>query len=521
VSAGGALRPTRVELRAALASAVLFTIAFPPFVLVGPVFIVLAPIAIAVARDADQGGSSRSGVRLGFWFGAFAYGATLSWIATALSIYSRLAFLGWLAAVLVVAMMTALTVGALHRARSSTHWPMAILLPLVWVAGEVALERLGALAFPWLPLGLATAPTPLLSQVVDISGVHGASFWIASMNGLVADMFLAGRDRQAIVRRAAIALALCALVTAYGVWRLRTTRLTPMATVAIVQPNIPQSDKWQSENQQRIVDMLADGTRRALASHPKLVVWPEAALPDFLFRHKEWLDTLASLTSASRTPILLGILDVKFRPPLRAEYFNGAMLVDADGSVREPVYHKRKLVPVVERVPFIEPQLVRRYSEYFGGYASGHEPVILHAPLGAVGPLVCYESIFPALSREYRRRGAELLVNITNDAWFGRTLGPYQHHAHAVLRAVETRTGIVRAANTGISGYIDPLGREQGRTAIFIPTTETYLVDSTEAISPFVRFGDFVGWGSLAAVVCLLCAGEARRIVVRRGARAA
>jgi apolipoprotein N-acyltransferase len=520
VNAGATLRPTRVELRAALASAVLFTIAFPPFVLVGPVFLVLVPVAIVVARDADQGGSSRSGVRLGFWFGAFAYGATLSWIATALSIYTRLAFLGWFAAVLVVAMMTALTVGALHRARGLTHWPMAILLPLVWVAGEVALEHLGPLAFPWLPLGLATAPTPLFSQIVDLSGVHGASFWTASMNGLLADTYVARRDHRVVLRRALTALLLSMLVAGYGAWRLRTTRLIPVATVAIVQPNVPQSDKWQSENRSRIVSMLADGTRRALESHPKLVVWPEAALPDYLFRHREWLDTLSSLTSPTRTPILLGMLDVTFRPPLRAEYFNGAMLVDADGNVREPVYHKRKLVPVVERVPFIEPQLVRRYSDYFGGYATGHEPVILHAPLGAVGPLVCYESIFPALSREYRRRGAELLVNITNDAWFGRTLGPYQHFAHAILRAVETRTSVVRAANTGISGYIDPLGRVQGRTPIFTAATSTYLVDSTEAISPYVRFGDVVGWSSFAVVVCLLCASEARRILDRRGAGA-
>ena len=376
------------------------------------------------------------------------------------------------------------------------------------------------MAFPWLPLGLATAPTPLLSQIVDLSGVHGASFWIASMNGLLADMYLGRRDHRGVLSRAVTALALSMLVAAYGAWRLHTTRLVPMATVAIVQPNVPQSDKWQSENQSRIVSMLADGTRRALESHPKLVVWPEAALPDYLFRHREWLDTLASLTTPTRTPILLGMLDVTFRPPQRAEYFNGAMLVDADGNVREPVYHKRKLVPVVERVPFIEPQLVRRYSEYFGGYATGHEPVILHAPLGAVGPLVCYESIFPALSREYRRRGAELLVNITNDAWFGRTLGPYQHFAHAVLRAVETRTGVIRAANTGVSGYIDPLGRVQGRTPIFSAETGTYLVDSTNASSPYVRFGDVVGWSSFAVVVCLLCASGARRILDRRGARA-
>ena len=500
----GALLPNRAEAQAALASAVLFVVAFPPFVLVGPAFLTLVPIAIAVALSVRDGGSWRDAVRLGFWFGVLAYGATLYWIATALAIYTRLALLGWVAAVLVLAMATALVVGALHAARRETGWSFAILLPIVWVAGEVLLEHLGDLAFPWLPLGLATTPTPMLAQIADLSGVHAASFWIAATSGLVADMYLVRHDRRRIVRNAALVVATLLSVSAYGVWRLRSIRLTPMATVAVVQPNVPQSDKWQQENQSRIAGMLAAGTRRALASRPKLVVWPEASLPDFLFRHKEWFDTLTALAAPSRTPIMLGVLDVTFRPPAQPEYFNGAMLVDADGRVRQSVYHKRKLVPVVERVPFIEPRLVRQYSEYFGGYARGREAVILQAPIGALGPLICYESIYPALARDNRRRGAELLVNVTNDAWFGRTLGPYQHFAHAVMRAVETRAGVVRAANTGVSGYVDPLGRVQGRTTLFVSTTATYLVDSTDAVSPFVRFGDWVGWGSVAVAVALL-----------------
>jgi apolipoprotein N-acyltransferase len=516
-----ALRPTRAEAQVALASAALFAIAFPPFVLVGPVFATLVPIAVAVARAVDQGMSWRTSLRLGFWFGALAYGVTLYWIATALAIYTKLAILGWLAAVTLLAIIAGLTVGVMHVARRITGWPMALVLPVVWVASEVLLEHMGDLAFPWLPLGLATARTPLLAQIADMSGVHGASFWIAATSGIVADMFLLRDRRPAVIGRAGAVLTLTTVVAAYGAWRLRTTRLTPTTTVAVVQPNVPQSEKWQSENQSRIVGMLADDTRRALASHPKLVVWPEAALPDFLFRHMAWTDTLAALASPSRTPLLLGVLDVQFRPPARPEYFNGAMLVDGDGVVRQPVYHKRMLVPVVERVPFIEPQLVRRYSEYFGGYARGREAVILEAPLGALGPLVCYESIFPTLARDYRRHGAELLVNMTNDAWFGRTLGPYQHFAHAVMRAVETRTGVVRAANTGISGYVDPLGRVQGSTPLFIATTATYLVDFTDATSPFVRYGDWVGWTSVVVTAGVIVLAVVRRVVVRQEARGA
>jgi len=519
VRASGALLPTRAEGQAAVASAALFAIAFPPFVLVGPVFFILVPLAIAAARAVDEDASWRASVRLGFWFGALAYGVTLYWIATALAIYTKLAVAGWLAAVLLLAMMTGLTIGTLHRVRRATRWPFAVVLPLVWVAGEFALEHLGDLAFPWLPLGLATAPTPLLSQVADLSGVHGASAWIAATSGLIVDMYLLRGRWSAVVRRSVVVLVLGLLVVSYGMWRLETTKLAPLTRVAIVQPNVPQFDKWQNENQSRIVAMLADGTRRALETRPSLVVWPEASLPDFLFRHQDWRDTLASLASHASTPILLGVLDVRFRPPARPEYFNGAMLVDASGQVRQLTYHKRRLVPVVERVPFIEPTLVRRYSEYFGGYAKGRDAVILQTPWAAVGPMICYESIFPSLARDDRRHGAQLLVNVTNDAWFGRTLGPYQHFAHARLRAVETRLGLVRAANTGISGYIDPWGRVQGSTPLFVATTATYLVSVGATTPPYVRYGDWVGWSAFLFTVALVGLTSVRPLFVRHEGR--
>jgi apolipoprotein N-acyltransferase len=502
-----ALLPSRAEGQAALATAALFALAYPPVPLLGPAFVCLAPAAIAVTHRADERAPLRASLRIGFWTGALAYGVTLYWIATALALYTKLAVLGWLAATVVLAIVVAVTFGALHLARRATRWPMVLLLPLVWIAGEMLLAHLGDLAFPWLPLGLTTASTPVLAQLADVSGVHGVSFWVAAVNGAVADMFLECDRRTVVARRALFVLASVAAVVGYGKWRMSTIRLLPMSTVAVVQPSIPQEDKWQEENQERIVGILADVTRRAMAGRPKLVVWPEAALPDFLFRHRDWLDTLATLAAPTRTPILLGVLDVKFRPPDRPLYYNGAMMVDGDGRVRSPVYHKRRLVPVVERVPFIAPDLVRGWSEYFGGYARGSEPVIFHPPIGAVGALVCYESIFPSLAREYRRGGAELLVNITNDAWFGRTLGPYQHYAHSVMRAIETRLPVVRAANTGISGYIDPLGRPQGRTELFERTAAEYLVDFADVRSPYVRLGDWVGMLSALVTVALIGAG--------------
>jgi apolipoprotein N-acyltransferase len=118
--------------------------------------------------------------------------------------------------------------------------------------------------------------------------------------------------------------------------------------------------------------------------------------------------------------------------------------------------------------------------------------------------LICYESIFPAQSRALRRNGADLILNITNDAWFGRSLAPWQHEAHMTLRAIETRAGVVRAANTGISSYIDPLGRVHGATGLFVPAAKTYRAQTTDIRTPFVRVGDWVGWLCIVAAALLV-----------------
>ena len=273
-----------------------------------------------------------------------------------------------------------------------------------------------------------------------------------------------------------------------------------------MQPNVPQEDKWLAQNQGRILGMLLTGSQRALAlDTPQLVLWPEAALPGFLPDHPDWATDVSALAAQSHTPILFGVLDVDFPAAGQMEYFNAAMLADSSGSIRsQPPYHKRELVPVVERVPFLDPRWFAKLR-FFGGFGRGgsdQPPFTL--PFGKVGVLICYESIFPEIAREYRRAGASLVVNITNDAWFGRSLAPWQHEAHLALRAIEVRAGIVRAANTGISAYIDPLGRIHGATEIFTTAARSYRAESTNVRTLFLYVGDFVGWLCVLGTIALL-----------------
>jgi apolipoprotein N-acyltransferase len=146
----------------------------------------------------------------------------------------------------------------------------------------------------------------------------------------------------------------------------------------------------------------------------------------------------------------------------------------------------------VERVPFVNPRWFA-HLKYFGGFGRGTNTKPFVLSFGKVGVLICYESIFPQRSREFRLNGANMIVNITNDAWFGKSLAPHQHEAHLALRAIENRVGIVRAANTGISAYIDPLGRFHGETQLDVAASELYDAQTTSVTTLYTRVGDWLG----------------------------
>jgi apolipoprotein N-acyltransferase len=505
--------PRKGEYAALAGSTLLFAIAFPPFPLLVPAFVCLVPFAVAIARRADGAGSLREAARLGFWFGMLGYAANLYWIAIALSIYTKLAIVGYIAALFVLAPVVAAAGMALFVLRRRTRLPLALLLPVVWVASEVVLNYMSDLSFPWLPLGLALSRTPLLAQAADLSGVRGLSFIIAAVNGLIADAWLLRGHRAAIAKRLVAAIALVAALAGYGAWRMRTTQLIPLAPVAIVQPNIPQEEKWQAENQSRIEGILDEITRKRLAANDsKLILWPEASLPGFIAEHPEWSRDVRTMSRATRTPILFGTLDIEWHGPGDYDYYNAAMLSDSMGVLNaQPPYRKSFLVPIVERVPFVNPRWFKSLK-YFGGYGRGKNTKPFVVSFGKVGVLICYESIFPQRSREFRRQGANLIVNITNDAWFGKSLAPYQHEAHMALRAIENRVGIVRAANTGISAYIDPLGRIQGETQLDVADSRVYNTQTTNVMTLYVRIGDWLGSiALLATIVGLLWARYRRR----------
>jgi apolipoprotein N-acyltransferase len=273
----------------------------------------------------------------------------------------------------------------------------------------------------------------------------------------------------------------------------------------LIQPNEGFREKWDPRHADSIVAKLVRMSRELEARTPTaLVLWPEAAIPGYLFEQPDWGAAIAGLARESGTPIVSGGLHAEFHRDGSYDYFNAAFYFDSAGRWQAyPVYAKHYLVPIVERVPFVPPRWLR--LKWFGGFGVGRGLPLYRSPLGRFGVVICYESAFEDLSRRYRREGADFLVNITNDAWYGRTAGPYQHATHLVMRAIETRTGIARAANDGISELIDPLGRPYAESALEQEAAVSGPLRTSDVIPLYVRLGDWVG--ALTVVATLGLAG--------------
>ncbi len=522
--------PRGKEVGLPVVSGVLLTLSFPPFHLLIPPFVALVPYLVFVAGcPADRPGSV-SVRRATFWMGVVFYGTLLYWLFAALVYYTWLSLLGYLITVVVLSTFLAGAGWAIHRLRTRHGLPFWILLPIFWTAAEWLRAQLGDLAFPWLGLGSSLTGFPALIGFADISGARGVTVWIVAVNGLLAEWWLDGLRLK--WRRWSLALILLVgLPVGYSLARWHTLETREAARVLVVQPNIPEDLKLEREAAQdssRIA--LANLTATALDDGQRvdLIVWPETALPYYFRLAEEWMVWAASLTRDNDAALLFGGLDFERYDNDDYDNYNAALLLDRRG-VTSGLYRKKYLVPVVERVPYIPIGWLRdlrarldgrqvplvgdvaAFLRWFGGFGRGAEEPVMNLNSSSFGVLICYESIFPGLSRTYRREGADFLVNITNDAWFGRehpiwsrTSALSQHPAHLVMRAIENRVGIARSANTGVSMFVDPRGRMYDATPLFRPDARIATVETVDGLTVFSRFGDWPGWLAATSAVLLL-----------------
>ena len=508
-----------VSLLAAVLSGFLLVVAFPRYDQSLLLFVALIPMLWAL-----RGQSRKAGFWLGIANGLTFYLGLLSWIFYVTYVYGKLPLPVALGVLLLLA-------GYLSIYRGLWAWGMVWaekqgvnllwFAPTLWVVMEFV-QGYPISSFPWELLGHGLYRQPLLLQAADIIGTHGLSFLIVLVNMIVVVMFspsTRGRPPGKLKALMVLIIVLAAWV-GYGQYRqgmmAEAIARSPKIKTAVIQGNIEQGEKWDPKIVQATLETYAKLTRQTLAqekwtedsSNPPLVIWPETAAP-FFFNHKAGYDTpldllVKDIARENKCYLLFGAPAMDERPTGELLY-NRAYLLNPQGEVAG-FYDKSHLVPWGEYVPLQKIFFfIQKMVPQIGDFVEGPVGATVTLPQGKIGVLICYESIFGYLSRAQVKNGAHLLVNITNDAWFGRTSAPYQHMSMAVLRAVENRVSLARAANTGISTFISGDGRILWTSPLFQEAGQTMELPWLAGGSFYVSYGYLFPWACvvIAAVVFL------------------
>jgi len=391
--------------------------------------------------------------------------------------------------------------------RRRVGWSPLVVAPAAWGVAEW-LKSSGPLGCPWGNLSYALAEHPAWIQGAALVGAPGLSVWIVCVNALLAAAWTS-RRWVARVLFVAAAIALVWAPVSWGRKRIEAHRPGATVRVALVQPNIPSEEKWDAAHQEKSIRTLTRLSREAgdQVPKPELLVWPETALPFYLRLEPPKLDRIFDLVQSLDVPLLAGYPDATFSLSGGVITHNAAGLVLPSRMIAAQ-YEKIHLVPFGERIPF--QGLLPFLGKIDLGQAEwtpGTKPVIVPFRSAPFGVLICFESIFPELARDYGVDGARFLVNITNDEWFGPTAAPRQHADMAILRCVEQDMGMARCANTGISMLIDPLGRVTQKTPLFHEALLTGDVELGDATTLFRSWGDWLTGICIGLVAVLLLLG--------------
>jgi apolipoprotein N-acyltransferase len=475
-------------------SATILGLAFPRTDWDAAAWIALVPLFILAL-----GSRPRVAFTWGWLFGTVFFLVLLRWLNFTFRTFSTIPWpLSWGPTLLLaawcglfVAAVAALT--AWLAARRSPTWALAT-APFLWVGAEWLRGHLFG-GFPWGTLGYSQHQRLPVIQIAELGGVHAVSLVLVVVNAALAGAFLL-RWRGA-VSGVVLGAVLVGATLGFGTWRLREPLpggQGPPPRVAIMQPSIEQPMKWDPDHAAVVLRIYQELTRQAGAERPALIVWPETAAPTALRRDPALLRLLTTMSAEIGVPLLVGSIDVLDGSPARLT--NTAFLVGEQGIAER--YDKIHLVPFGEYVPLSSViGFVRGWAEFIADLEPGSRAVVFPGPPAPFGVVICYEGIFPDLFRDFVNNGARLMVNMTNDGWFGRTSGPGQHLAMYPFRAVEHRIAVVRAANTGVSAFIAPTGQIVRHLGLFSRGVISDQVPLRQGRTLFTRLGDWVAWLSL------------------------
>jgi apolipoprotein N-acyltransferase len=564
------LRPTRFPLLVILLSSLLWALSYPPFPLGALAFAVLAPAFYATT-------ALMPGRAFRLWFvSGLVYNTAMYWwiwnvmkVGPALAVGAGLVFL-----IAFLSLFSGLLGWGFARAWHAPPRLRGALLatyPLAW-AGLEAARAVGEMSFPWNNLAYTLGDHPALIQSTSVWGSYGLSAAMIAANLALTVAFLRAklpggapggprshpqnRSLKTRILHALPALLMFAsvplLLALHGTLRLRAAddREAPRLDISLVQPSIPQTKKWNEEYFSEVIRktfrvMEGPDGDFAPVRGSELIVWAETAVPDFLRTRPQLDDSLRTVAAQLGAPLLVGALDIVvdrtpwsdyrfynsaflYEPPVRGEAKAGTPSTQAPGhglrmneTLPQPLqYSKLRLVPFSEKLPFDGVFPVLNYVNLGeGDFSPGDGHRHWGEPHTRWSPSICYEVIYPSFARQARAGGAKLLVNITNDGWFGRSNGPYQHANISRFRAVETGMPVARCANNGVSVFFDAWGRDLGRTALMDSVVLRRTIAMPDLAAPYARTGDAVDGFFLMALPAWALVALFSRGLPRFGAR--
>lgn len=484
-------RDTRMKILLAVSSGILSFLAFPPFEFTALGWVALVPLLYIFRYEL----SVKEAFFYPFLSGVVFFSCLLYWLA-GVTIPGMIVLIIWLSLFYGI-------FGSCVRYvfKSSTNF---LAVPLLWVILEYA-RGCFLTGFPWGLLGYSQYTNISLIQITDLTGAYGVSFILAAFNMALAAWAINSKKK---ITYLVVALLLIITAVTYGKTRFENYYIRGTFKASVIQGNIPQKHKWDSAFADEIIEEYVNLTEKAVTKDaPAMVVWPETSYPYLIENEDSAPPEVAEVIKKWKTPLLIGVVLNR-----AGEYFNSAILFDARAKV-SGVYNKTHLVPFGEYIPFAKTfSFLRDYIDKpIGNFARGgkydlfsvrsitlsssEEIKTRRTDFYKFGVLICFEDIFPYITREFVKGGANFMVNITNDAWFGKTSAARQHLSASVFRAVENRVPIIRAANTGISCFIDSTGKilkvaEKDGKEIFIRTFLTETIDIHAGKSYYTLHGD-------------------------------
>jgi apolipoprotein N-acyltransferase len=508
--------PRYLRLLFAIASGAALALSFPNYNLS-----LLAWIAVGLLILSCLGAQPRAGLLYGFLHGAVFYPLSVPWIDTVMHQYGNVD--PWTSAGILGLLSVTLAIFPAFFgwgiAFISTKVPpgknalfACLLAPFLWVAMEFARTHTIIGGFPWNLAGYAASGSLGLVQLAALTGVYGLSFVLVAWSSLIVYAILAGRQR--VWKVALVCTGVLIL------WAVGGQYFVPVATphhlAHLVQTDFPQSEEYPANWMQLHageldqLERISVGAVQDAPTRPSLIVWPEVPAP-FSTQDPAFAQRAQKIARDSASNFLVGIVDWKRDAQGKWLASNTAILLNPAG-LRVFTYDKIRLVPFGEYVPY------RRFLGFAGrltadiaDFTPGTAFSAGKLPDGSFGVFICYEAIFPAEVREFTRNGAQLLINISNDGWFGRSAAPAQHLMMARVRAVENRRWLLRDTNNGFTASVDPYGRIVAELPTDVRSELDAPYDYRAGLSPYVRFGDWFAWLCVMASLALLIGAYLQR----------